>query len=135
YIELMCGVYTDNQPDFTWLMPEEEKDFVQYFMPYRDVGVVKNATKDAMVNIEKKDDSLLVKAYTTGIYPNCTVIVQQGNKTLLKESYMASPANSFEQTVPFENDTMQGIKILVTDEKYNILVDWKWEAPTGNNIP
>ncbi|MGS2738209.1 DUF5107 domain-containing protein [Sinomicrobium sp. M5D2P17] len=135
YIELMCGVYTDNQPDFTWLMPEEEKDFVQYFMPYRDVGVVKNATKNAMVNVEKRDDSLLVKAYTTGIYPNCTVIVQQDNKTLLKEFYMASPAYSFEQTIPFENDTMQGIKILVTDEKNNILVDWEWEAPTDNTIP
>lgn len=23
YIELMCGVYTDNQPDFSWLMPGE----------------------------------------------------------------------------------------------------------------
>lgn len=25
YIELMTGVYTDNQPDFTWLQPYEEK--------------------------------------------------------------------------------------------------------------
>ena len=25
YIELMTGVYTDNQPDFTWLQPNEEK--------------------------------------------------------------------------------------------------------------
>ena len=25
-VELMTGVYTDNQPDFTWLKPFEEKD-------------------------------------------------------------------------------------------------------------
>lgn len=36
YIELMTGVYTDNQPDFTWLQPYEEKTFTQYFMPYRE---------------------------------------------------------------------------------------------------
>ena len=36
YIELMAGVYTENQPDFTWLQPYEEKSFVQYFLPYRD---------------------------------------------------------------------------------------------------
>lgn len=24
YIELMTGMYTDNQPDFTWLQPYEE---------------------------------------------------------------------------------------------------------------
>lgn len=30
YIELMCGVYTDNQPDFSWMHPYEEKTFKQY---------------------------------------------------------------------------------------------------------
>ena len=33
YIELMAGVFTENQPDFSWLMPYEEKRFTQYFMP------------------------------------------------------------------------------------------------------
>ncbi len=51
YIELMAGVYTENQPDFTWLMPYEEKQFVQYFMPYRELGVVKEASKDLVFNI------------------------------------------------------------------------------------
>lgn len=41
YIELMTGVYADNQPDFTWLKPQEEKTFTQYFMPYKHVGRVK----------------------------------------------------------------------------------------------
>ena len=40
YIELMAD-YTDNQPDFTWLQPYEEKSFVQYFLPYRELGVVR----------------------------------------------------------------------------------------------
>lgn len=53
YIELMAGVYTENQPDFTWLMPYEEKQFVQYFMPYREVGMVKNASKDIVFGIEE----------------------------------------------------------------------------------
>ena len=51
----MTGVYTDNQPDFTWLKPFEEKTFKQYFMPYKKVGYVKNATIDAMVNMEIQD--------------------------------------------------------------------------------
>ncbi len=53
YIELMAGVYTENQPDFTWLMPYEEKMFTQYFMPYRELGVVKEASKDLVFNIEE----------------------------------------------------------------------------------
>ena len=51
----MAGVYTENQPDFTWLMPYEEKQFVQYFMPYREVGIVKQASKDFVMNIEQAD--------------------------------------------------------------------------------
>ena len=56
YIELMAGVYTENQPDFTWLQPYEEKSFVQYFLPYRELGIVKNATKDLLMNIEACGD-------------------------------------------------------------------------------
>ncbi len=58
YIELMAGVYTENQPDFTWLMPYEEKQFVQFFMPYRELGVVKQATKDFVFNIESLPPTL-----------------------------------------------------------------------------
>ena len=56
YIELMAGVYTENQPDFSWLMPYEEKQFVQYFMPYRELGIVKQASKDFVMNIEETAD-------------------------------------------------------------------------------
>ena len=61
YIELMAGVYTENQPDFTWLMPYEEKQFVQYFMPYRELGIVKQASKDFVMNIESLTPSLSLK--------------------------------------------------------------------------
>ena len=65
YIELMAGVYTENQPDFTWLMPYEEKRFVQYFMPYRELGVVKQASKDLMFNIETTANGVQFKVFAT----------------------------------------------------------------------
>lgn len=67
YIELMAGVFTENQPDFTWLAPYEEKRFTQYFMPYQQVGVVKNANKDLVFNIDKNcDGTVWFKLYATG---------------------------------------------------------------------
>ena len=67
YIELMAGVFTENQPDFTWLMPYEEKRFTQYFMPYQEVGIVKNASKDLVFNIDKNEDGTIwFKLYATG---------------------------------------------------------------------
>lgn len=47
----MTGVFTDNQPDFAWLQPYEEKSWTQYFMPYAQVGYVKNASKDFIMNL------------------------------------------------------------------------------------
>lgn len=35
YIELMAGVYTDNQPDFSYLQPGETKTWVQSWYPIR----------------------------------------------------------------------------------------------------
>ncbi|HQN63882.1 MAG TPA: DUF5107 domain-containing protein, partial [Flexilinea sp.] len=65
YIELMAGVYTDNQPDFTWLKPFEEKRFTQYFLPYKKVGQVKNATKDVLLSADIKENHLEFSIYGT----------------------------------------------------------------------
>ncbi len=65
YIELMTGVFTDNQPDFTFLKPFEEKTFTQYFMPYKGCGAIKNATEDLAVNLEKEGESAKVILYSS----------------------------------------------------------------------
>ena len=65
YIELMTGVFTDNQPDFTFLKPFEEKTFTQYFMPYKACGAIKNATEDLAVNLEAGDKGAVVTLYAS----------------------------------------------------------------------
>ena len=136
YIELMCGVYTDNQPDFSWLMPGEEKTFSQYFMPYRDLGVVKNATKEVMVNLEFEDGKAVIKAYTTGVYPNSKVILKHGTEVILEDSFDFHPATSYEKGVvisPGSEPTMFQVSVLSSEGK--ILVDWKPEADEKKPIP
>ena len=92
YIELMTGVFADNQPDFTWLKPHEEKTFVQYFMPYKGVGRVGNATKDAMVSLSKETDGRAVlKVYATAAYPRAEIRVTYNDKLLYEETADLSP--------------------------------------------
>ncbi|MFG0251574.1 MAG: DUF5107 domain-containing protein, partial [Phycisphaerales bacterium JB038] len=71
YIELMCGVYTDNQPDFSWLAPGEQKTFRQYFMPYKGVGRLGNATIDGCVGLELDGGRATARAYVTSPQPQC----------------------------------------------------------------
>ncbi|WP_188042248.1 DUF5107 domain-containing protein [Microbacterium sp. ANT_H45B] len=53
YVELMAGVYTDNQPDFTWILPGETKVFTQYWYPIPGIGVAHQATPDAAVHVDR----------------------------------------------------------------------------------
>jgi tetratricopeptide (TPR) repeat protein len=51
YIELMAGVFTDNQPDFSWLAPGETKTWSQYWYPIREIGPAQKANRDAAVSL------------------------------------------------------------------------------------
>ena len=135
YIELMCGVYTDNQPDFSWIMPGEEKTFSQYFMPYRDLGVVKNATKEAMVNLEVEGDKVIVKAFTTASYPNAKVVFKSGNEILLEDLFDFHPATSYERVVDIQGADPRLLKIAILTFDGKVLVDWKPESGEQKPIP
>ena len=49
YVELMAGVYTDNQPDFSYLAPGETQRFSQYWYPIHRIGPAQQAKPDAAV--------------------------------------------------------------------------------------
>lgn len=136
YIELMCGVYTDNQPDFSWIMPGEEKAFSQYFMPYRDLGVVKNANKEAMVNVEVEGDTAIVKAYTTAEYPASNIQLWVNNSLILDETLDLDPTMSYEKrvTLPSKAD-LQTLKIAVLKANGSTLIDWDQEPLEEKTIP
>lgn len=136
YIELMCGVYTDNQPDFSWLMPYEEKSFSQYFMPYRDVGMVKNATKNAMLNLEFADDKASVKIYTTGIYPGARIRLTTMSKVFLDEFFDFNPHKSYSKEVEVDQFLPeQEYNLQLQDKDGNILVEWSPEHDSIKPLP
>jgi len=136
YIELMCGVYTDNQPDFSWLMPGEEKTFSQYFMPYRDLGVVKNATKEAMINIETGNGKIVLKACTTAAYPAGRVLLESNSKTLIDEMFDFHPGTSYEKIISLSPETdPESLKGTVFSAEGKILVSWQTKPDEKKEIP
>lgn len=131
YIELMTGMFTDNQPDFTWLKPFEEKTFTQYFMPYKVVGQVKNATKEAAVGMEYDGKEITVKVYTTGVYEDGEVTLIYEGTTLLSEIHKLSPTDTYTKTI--EKEGLQEDKLILSVwANGQCLVSYqpeKWEEP------
>jgi len=136
YIELMCGVFTDNQPDFAWIQPNEEKSFEQYFMPYAEIGMVKNATKEAALNVDFNGNEILIKVYATAVYPNAVIQLFKNNEQLNKFTIDLSPQNSYQQLVQLNSSfLLEEIKIIVSDNKENILVSYQPEQKIEKEIP
>lgn len=96
YVELMTGVYTDNQPDFTWLKPFEEKTFQQYFMPYKAVGQVSNATTEAVIRLSCDENRAKIAVYATGVYENANVVLTAAGRRVLDETVKLSPVDVYE---------------------------------------
>lgn len=136
YIELMCGVYTDNQPDFSWLMPGEEKTFSQYFMPYRDLGVVKNATKEAMLNLETKNRRTTIRVFTTAAYPDGIVELTAGGELLVNDRFGFHPGTSYEHSVELPAGVSeQDLYLSVKTAEGICLVDWSPGVDKKQEIP
>lgn len=133
YIELMTGVFTDNQPDFTWLQPYEEKTFTQYFMPYRELGVVKNASADLLMNIEAENDTCKLKVFATSKQENLKIIVEKADTLCFETTENLSPEKVFEASIAIPD--LKDVKVSVYAPTGKCILSWEAEAETIKPIP
>ncbi len=116
YVELMAGVFTDNQPDFSWLMPYEEKTFTQYFLPYRELGMVKNASKDLMIGLEKTVEELALKIFASSSQ-DIHVKLLYHDRQLLEEEFRVSPENVFVKIISIDGEMDERDLLLIISNK------------------
>ena len=134
YIELMTGVYTDNQPDFTWLQPYEEKRFTQYFMPYRELGVVKNASSDLLMNIEPDGcGTSVLKLFATSLQKDLRIVVKNNGVSLFEEIADLCPENVFERTLDIAG--IDNSEVIIYNVKGKIVLSWKPEPSEIKEMP
>src|SRR5439155_2784243 len=126
----------DNQPDFSWIMPNETRHFKQYFMPYKDIGYVKNASVDAMVNLEFQANEVSFQVYVTQPRPvkielkhNGVAIFSEEKYLTPKEGYKHTRQNTLKLNSP-ENFTLS-----VFDENERLLVDYTPVVKKDHAIP
>jgi Tfp pilus assembly protein PilF len=121
YIELMTGVFTDNQPDFTFLKPYEEKTFVQYFLPYKKIGAVKNASLEVLLNVEIKKNKLICSAFSPINLDNLTVNIKYKNKIIFSDKINLSPIDIFIKEIEINIENEKDIEFSIDKIEKNIL--------------
>lgn len=136
YIELMTGVFTDNQPDFAWIQPNEEKTWVQYFMPYADLGYVKNATKDALINLELSEDEAEVLLYTTSLQENLRIVLSHTEGgILLDDVETVSPEQTYSKKVGVNGAKAEDLLLEVFSSNGKLLVKYQADKQEVKPIP
>ena len=138
YIELMAGVYTENQPDFSWLMPYEEKQFTQYFMPYRELGVVKEASKDLVMNINEKDGKAEFKIFATNKQNVHIILVTDDGETLYDQKHTISPEAVLTEIVDTKGARLNELNLKILKDLYGserTVMHWHDESDEIRPIP
>lgn len=138
YIEIMTGIYADNQPDFSWLQPYEEKSFKQYFMPYKNIGVVKNASIDAAVSldVDAAKRTASVQVYATSIFDKAIIELQGKRKVYINENVTISPVQTFTRAVSLDaGDQPHDLIVSVKDADGNMLIEYRPEQPRIEKMP
>jgi tetratricopeptide (TPR) repeat protein len=122
YIELMTGVFTDNQPDFSWLMPNEEKTFTQYFLPYRELGMIKNASKDILLALSKTGDKVTLKVQVTSAQSDLQISLSYKGEELLTHTATLTPEAVFVRDVTIDVGlNEQELLLIITQDCREVL--------------
>ena len=100
YLELMVGTFSDNQPDYSWIGPNEVRVTKQYWYPVKAIGGAKNVTLEGAVNVVRKDPrTLMVGFNATAAYRSARVLVKAGENVLLEKAVDIDPDKPFLQDI------------------------------------
>ena len=126
YIEIMTGAYTDNQPDFSWIQPYETKEFEQYWYPISNIGLVKNATVDAALNVEEREGGLFLGVAASGVFEGALLELYSKGELLFNDRADLAPDTPYTRLIetvgPYDKDSLEAV---VRDKAGSTLVSYR----------
>jgi tetratricopeptide (TPR) repeat protein len=136
YLELMAGVYTDNQPDFSWIMPHETRTFSQFWYPVQQIGPMKNANLQAAINLEVKDAAAWCGVYAVEVLPNAQITLSTPDQVLFSRTVDLAPGTSFTTEVPLPAGIESTSLLLrVQSDSGEEIIRYQPEGPGDGSLP
>ena len=99
YIEIMAGVYTDNQPDFSFLQPGETKTWSQFWYPIRDIGPAQQANTEAALSLGVNGRLAHVGIAATRAHEGAELVVEARGRTVHRATLALGPDRPHVATV------------------------------------
>ncbi len=99
YIELMAGVYTDNQPDFSFLMPGETKTWSQFWYPIQRIGTAHHANLNAAVSLSVENGNARAGVSVSAPFTGARIELLAKGKPLATFSRDLAPGASWTEDI------------------------------------
>jgi len=128
YVELMAGVFTDNQPDFSWLLPGETKGFSQCWFPVPAIGVVHQATPDAAVHVDRSA-GVVARVAVTSPQPGAVLRIREGEEVVATRTADMVPGVPVSLSAPGPASAATTVEL--RDGAGRVLVRWNPVGPGG----
>jgi tetratricopeptide (TPR) repeat protein len=125
YVELMAGVFTDNQPDFAFLAPGETRTFSQYWYPIQDTGPVHQATLDAAVRLDVEGTRTRVAAAVTTVRVGANIVLRERDRVLHEAVADLAPGAPYLHEITTDAVVEPTDCELTVEHSGRVLVSWR----------
>jgi tetratricopeptide (TPR) repeat protein len=136
YIEIMAGVYTDNQPDFSFLQPGETKTWSQYWYPIQKIGPAQQANLQAAINLKRTPRHVQIGVAVTANQRDARVELTLGKRRLAQFKRDLSPACPLVETIKLPANTHpQDLRLSVCNADGGELITYQPVARPQGAVP
>ena len=102
-------------------------------MPYRELGVVKNASSELLMNLETEGKECRLKLFATSAQQGLRIVVRQAGVIRFEEIGSLSPEQIFDRLIPI-NDLHEA-EVIIYDTNGRKKLSWKAEPETIKAVP
>lgn len=132
YVELMAGVFTDNQPDFSFLAPGETRVFSQWWYPLAGTGPVHEATLEAAVRVDPEPGAVRVAVAVTSVLAGVRVrVLDAAGDELAAWVQDLAPG----EPLAAATDVVGEVERVLVEHEGRVLVQWSPPPAPGDAPP
>jgi hypothetical protein len=135
YIEIMAGVYTDNQPDFSYLQPGETKTWSQFWYPIQKIGPAQKANTRGAISLKVEGSEAKIGVAATEVLTDLVIQVLKDDKVIKEWKKNLSPKESLVEVVNLNAKTQSHqieVRVLKNGEE---IISYLPAKPTKHELP
>jgi len=136
YIEIMAGVYTDNQPDFSFLQPGETKTWSQYWYPIQKIGPAQHANLEAAVSLKIENGGIYIGVSVTRPFSNATISLTEKNRAIAVFTRELAPGAPLLELIKLSKPPREmDLRLCVLDRDGNEIISYQPKPRQKRKVP